>query len=340
MIFYYDTERNVYPTQWDAIVSGKKCSLYFYDNIFDSIDWKIEPTESLDYLYKLRAQEIRDSYDYVILCYSGGHDSTNILEIFYYNNIHIDEIVLVGAFSQDTYTGSDENHNAEIHLNCFPTLRKMNLPKTKITVADYAEHFDNPNKFSLIENYGSEWIKHVGTTKSIGYLFWYDFKKFVGAKNDKKTCYIMGVEKLNYSKGSFFINDVTMFSYGGVYTSENYQRVNFYTSPDQTSLNIMRKQAHIIRKVNSLNIEGLRKIDCFDPNWETAYERVIYNLKNPIVHESPKSKFSTLSVRDRFMLKSGQTDMHKYHVQGLQILNQYIPIQSKIIHFTKPYAIV
>jgi hypothetical protein len=247
--------------------------------------------------------------------------------------------VLVGAFSQDTYTGSDENHNAEIHLNCFPTLKKLNLPNTKITIADYTEHFNDPNKFTLIKNYGSEWVKHVGTTKSVGYLFWHDFQRFIGKGNSKKTCYIMGVEKLNYSKGAFRINDVTMYSYGGVYSSENFERVNFYTSPNQTSLDIMRKQAHIIRKANSLDIPGLRKVDCFEPDWEPVYERVIYNLKNPITHESPKSKFSTFSVRDRFMLNSNRTEMHKYMYQGYGILNEFISLRTKIIHFTKPYYV-
>lgn len=339
MIFYYDSEKNVYNTQWEAVTSGKRCWLYYYNDVFNSIDWKKEPTESLDNLYKFRAQEIRDSYDYVILCYSGGHDSTNILETFYYNNIHIDEIVLIGTFSQDSYSGSDENRNAEIHLNCFPTLKKMNLPKTKITIADYSEYFSDPKKFTLIKNYGNEWIKHIGTMKSVGHLFWYDFKQFIGEKNDKKTCYIMGVEKLNYSRGSFMINDYNLYTYGGIYKNENFERVNFYTSPNKTCLDIMRKQAHIIKKANSLNIQGLRKIDCFDKDWETAYERVIYNLKNPISYESPKSKFSTFSTRDQFILKNKQTEIYKYYEHGKEILNRYVPDNSKIIFFTKSYQI-
>jgi hypothetical protein len=339
MIFYYDADKNVYPTQWDALASGKECWLYYYDDLFSKVDWSVEPLENLHDLYKVRAQEIRDSYDYVILCYSGGHDSTNVLETFYYNNIHIDEIVLVGAFSKDSYAGSDENHNAEIHLNCFPTLKNMNLPHTKITVADYAKFFDNPSNFSLIRNYGSDWVRHVGTTRSIGYLFWHDFKYFVGSKNEKKTCYIMGVEKLNYSKGTFRINDLTMYSYGGVYKTENYERVNFYTSPDKSAMDIMRKQAHIIRKANALNIHGLRKVDCFEKDWETAYETVIYNLKNHIVHESPKSTNGSFSVRDRFMSNGSPTDIHRLYKKGLELLKEITPLSSKPIYFTRPYYV-
>ena len=87
---------------------------YFYDEEFSKINWFIEPKDSLQTLYRKRAEQIRQDYEYVILAYSGGHDSTQVLETFYYNNIHINEILMVGAFSQDSYTGSDENHNAEI----------------------------------------------------------------------------------------------------------------------------------------------------------------------------------------------------------------------------------
>ena len=109
MIFYYDAENNIYLTHLDAVASRKQCWFYYYDDILSKVPWKIEPTETLETLYKLRAQEIRDTYDYVILCFSGGSDSLNVLETFYYNNIHIDEIVMVGAFSQDKFFGDDSN---------------------------------------------------------------------------------------------------------------------------------------------------------------------------------------------------------------------------------------
>ena len=331
MIFYYDNESNVYTNQWDALASGKKCRLYYYDDIFNSVDWTIEPPETLNELYKIRAQEIRDTYDHVILCYSGGHDSTNILEVFYYNNIHVDEIVLVGSFSQDSYTGSDENHNAEIHKNCFPTLNGFNLPNTKITVVDYAKLFNDPMNFSLIRKYGNEWIKHVGICRSIGHLFWYDFKDFVGAKNDKKTCYVMGIDKLNYSRGTFLFNDLSLFAYGGVYKSDNFDRVNFYTSPETNAMNIMRKQAHILNYVKT--------VDCYAKNWENEYEKVIYNLRNPIIHESPKSISSSISVRDMFMFRTNESDMHKMFKEGLRLLSKVTSIESKPIYFTRPYYV-
>jgi hypothetical protein len=63
---------------------------HFNESTFKSIDWSIEPKESLSELYKKRAQQIREKYDYIVLWYSGGADSHNVLMSFVKNNIFID----------------------------------------------------------------------------------------------------------------------------------------------------------------------------------------------------------------------------------------------------------
>lgn len=61
---------------------------------FDDVNWT-EPTETFKELCKQRAQQIRDSYDYIILSFSGGSDSTTVLNTFLENNIYIDEILIL-----------------------------------------------------------------------------------------------------------------------------------------------------------------------------------------------------------------------------------------------------
>jgi len=326
MIFYYDSEKNVYPTQLDAIASGKKCWIYFYDKEFMQVDWKTCPTETLDELYRIRAQDIRDNNEYVILCYSGGSDSTNILETFYYNNIHIDEIVIVGALSQDPSEGSDANHNGDLYHNAFPTLKTMNLPNTKITVVDYTTVFNNPNNFTLINRYGNEWTKHIGGYKSVHNLWWYDFKKFVGRNNNKQTCYIMGADKtqiefdpFNDNKYYVKIMELAVNDYGANYSDENFRRINFYTSPEKTATDIMRKQAHL-----QMYCKKLEK----DFRQETIY----YNLKNPLVFKSKKSVLTTVSARDKFMLTSENSEMYDMMLEGLRTTNKILPFNQRNTH--------
>jgi hypothetical protein len=337
VIFYYDNENNVYANQWDAIVSGNNCRFYYHDEVFKTVDWTVEPTESLGELYKLRAQEIRDTYDYVIVCYSGGADSTNVLESFYYNNIHIDEIVMVGAFSQDKFVNDDSNHNGELYLNAFPTINQMNLPNTKVTKVDYTTWFADPNNFSLIKEYGNEWVKHTGAWRSVHHLFWRDFRKFVGQSISKKTCYVMGSDKLNFTyspKASFVVCDITVADYGNTYENENFKRVNFYIFPEKSAMDIMRKQGHIIREWNSVNID---KIHIQASDWETKYKQIIYELRNPLSYVSPKSKNSSISERDKFMINTKNTKMYDFFFDGLANIKKVISLNEKAKYFTRPY---
>lgn len=339
-IFYYDEDNKVYTNQIDAVLSNKKCNLYFYDKEMSNVNWMIEPSESLDTLYKARAQYIRDKYKYVILCYSGGHDSTNILETFYYNNIHIDEILVVGALGQDSYRGSDENHNGELYENVFPTLSRMNLPNTKITIADYTRWFNDPKNFTIIRKHGSEWTKHIGGFRSVHTLFWHDLKKFIGHSNSKDTAYIMGTDKLylNYEVGKpsyvYFI-DLSFFDYGSNYIDENFQRVNFYTDAHITATDIIRKQAHIVNTYKRINGYGAT-----DSNEYDLLHKLLYNLKHPLAFMSHKSISTSVSVRDMFMLNNKNSEMYSIFSSGLSTINRYgLSTKQQYKFRSKPYFI-
>lgn len=69
------------------------------NDAFDKADWTKEPTKSLKQLYKERAQQLRDDYDYLIVYFSGGSDSITMVNAFLNNNIKIDEIV-INSFPQ------------------------------------------------------------------------------------------------------------------------------------------------------------------------------------------------------------------------------------------------
>jgi hypothetical protein len=344
--FYYDKEDNIYDTQLDAIHFGKECTFYFHEDVYDKVDWSQEPIESLDEIYKRRAAYIRDTNEHVMLCYSGGEDSTKVLETFYYNNIHIDEILVVGAFSQDSYYGSDENHNGDIYHNVYPTLKKLGLKNTKITVVDYTKWFDNPNNFTLIRRYGKDWAKHTGAWKSIHNLFWYDLCRFL--PNDKQTAYVMGsdkncisnvinLEKTNRPFVSF--NDIQFTDYGCNYKDTNYTRVNFHNDTHETSINLIRKQVHTMLKVLT-TYEKFNQEQIYFANQEEIYKKVIYDLKNPLAYQSKKSTISSLSARDKFILNCKNEPMYEVFQQGLSTIRQYGGHTNMKYVFTgKPYFI-
>ena len=341
-IFYYDTEKNIYLTQLDAVAAkktGKNIFFYYYDKEFSQIDWTIEPLEPLEQLYKERAQKIRDENEYLILCYSGGVDSTNILETFYYNNIHIDELIMVGAFSQDSYKGSDENHNGDVYHNCQNTLKNMNLPNTKLSYYDYTEWFNNPNNFSLIREYGNEWTKYIGAWKSVHHLWWHDLKTFVGKNNKKQSAYIMGSDKpeyFNYPKPHFKISDLSFNDYGSLYNNENFKRVNFYTDPDPIAIKIMAKQNHIINR-SIINLNKNSQFSLLVGSKEKVIAKLIYNLKTPLIFKSKKSFTTSISSRDMYMLKNQNSDMYNMFLEGLQTIKKYGPVTGSMSFDSKSY---
>jgi len=345
-IYYYDGENNVYDNRHDLLLStrSKTKLFYYYDDKFDKVEWTKEPIEDLQTLYTRRAQQIRDQYEYVILCWSGGVDSTTILETFYYNKIHIDEILLVGAFSQDSARGDDSNHNGDIYHNVWPTLKTLDLPNTKITVKDYSLNFDNPNNFSLIKDYSDDYMKFLGPMISVHNLFWYDLKKFVLPNNEKKACYIMGSDKprlnIDSFKNSFFteFNDASVTDYGANFKDENLERVNFYAHPDAEA--IIRKQLHILLKfyIKNVQIEKNMTHDDFQKHYITIVNTLMYDLKNPLRHKSKKSVIACISERDNFIVNKQDSEIYKLFRNNLLKIDKRIAYKRQAFQ-TKRYYI-
>jgi hypothetical protein len=317
---YYFDDGNKFSSKIDAhkysLKNKKDYKLYYFDEAFSSIDWTVEPIGTLEYHYKQQAQRIRDEYDYVILCYSGGADSTNILETYVYNNIKLDKIVIVGAFDQDSTRGVDENHNGELYHNAFPYLKQLGLEHIT-QVCDYTSLFDKPENFSIY-NYGNNWVDVIGTRFSPHNWFWRDIDKYVVPKElkDKKVAIVLGREKPyvffrddngNASFG-FRFSDTAIFDYGNSYTFENCDRINFYW--DQHYPFILIKQMHVLKR-HFLTFNNIENKD-----------EIIYNLKRPLVFKSPKSQSIYLSLRDNFLINKKNSSIYKFYFDGLHLYNK------------------
>lgn len=151
--------------KFDALVYASKNKLpvrfYYHDDLWKNFDRSLLGKQSLSVLYKERAQQLRDQYDYLILYYSGGADSHNVLRTFVDNDIKLDEVcvkwpkpLMDGKFytanSQDT---SAKNYWSEWDYCVKPTLKWLqhSHPEIKITIKDYVESFDRLNIESYFE---------------------------------------------------------------------------------------------------------------------------------------------------------------------------------------------
>jgi hypothetical protein len=211
------------------------------------------------------------------------------------------------------------------------------MPNTKVTVADYSKWFNDPKNFTTIMMYGDEWTKHVGGFKSVHTLFWRDLKKFIGHENSKQTAYIMGTDKVYLeaqpNKSAYVrFNDLSFFDYGSNYEDENFKRVNFYTDVHPTATDITRKQAHLVGRFKRLvPNHGMEENDLLN--------KILYKLRHPLVFMSPKSKLTSISARDMFMLNAQNSDMYSIFTDGLKTINKYASAKKAYCFWSKPYHI-
>jgi hypothetical protein len=109
---------------------------HWYEDAFSRLNPSIEPVDTLAELCRQRAQELRDTYQYIRLFYSGGADSHTALVSFIDNNIHLDEIVVDVRIDKDTNIAINTT-NREIAIATIPYLKNIihRLPRTKITIS-------------------------------------------------------------------------------------------------------------------------------------------------------------------------------------------------------------
>ncbi len=239
----------------------------FNDEVYDSYDWSVEPKETMSELYRKRCEQLREKYDYLVLHYSAGADSDNILNFFVENNIRLDEVV-----SFVNYEATEDKlsqYNAEIFEVAVPKIKKIQekQPHLKHTLID-------TTKF-VLQKYSCLNLEQIYSQNV-------SFAPFTAVKEDlkmsqehwrkmftdgKKVGFISGVDKPkvivdNKNKCNFLFSCPAIAA--AVSPAMQYRNNPwefdelFYWSPDFPKIPI--KQAHIIKNFFKQNgIEKFKK---------------------------------------------------------------------------------
>lgn len=327
--FYYSSDKKIFQNKLAAIKhyqdTNNKIFFHYHDDVYSKIDWTLNPPGTLEFHYRQQAERIRDEYDYVVLFYSGGYDSTNILETFYYNNIKLDKIVCVGAFKQDEFSGADSNHNGEIYKNCFPNIMDMGMQNIT-QLCDYSDLFGDPKNFSVYD-LGNQWVEEIGPWFSPHNWFWRDIHKHVIPNNmqDRRVALIWGKDKpriINVDgKPGFQFTDVSALSYAGEISVGNIDRINFYWDPAYPWLVVKQAHEYVLR--------GVKNPDD------------LYHLKRPILYKSPKSPTNLLSLRDKFLLQHTNSSIYDLYLSGISRIRNTYNINTNPPHiYSRFYPIV
>ena len=245
-----------------ATQTGNSPKWHFNDKEYQEYDWSKEPELTLDQLYDIRTRQLREKYDYVILSYSGGADSHNILMSFIRQGLHLDEIVVntmeKGNKKSTTLNASNTkatNAAAEHDLQTVPRLKEaaVLLPNTKISICDLTDYLVD----YLTEKGDESWVfdkreglNPAGMTR-FNYLHFLDIRRQFD--KDRSIGIIMGIEKPRcfIHKNKFVVsysdratNITTVAEHFKEYTNSTIEF--FYWSPE--ALDIQCKQVHTIKK--------------------------------------------------------------------------------------------
>jgi hypothetical protein len=148
---YYQVGHNNYVKKTDALVAATKSRLpvhwNFHDDVYSAADWTRRPAGTLRELYRIRAQQLRDRYDYIVIHFSGGADSWTVLNSFLSNNIPVDEVYTRWARAERKYTKANAldrrecNLSSEYEYATEPVLKEIQkkFPNTCIYVDDYSD---------------------------------------------------------------------------------------------------------------------------------------------------------------------------------------------------------
>jgi hypothetical protein len=153
----------------------------------------------LQELYRLRALQLRGSYDHLILLFSGGSDSVNILHAFIDNNIFLDEIVMEYPenFNMNNQERDSKNFYSEIKYAAWAHLDKYKHlidSRTKIRNIDISKPMDR-----LIG--AEDWYDKIGTDRPNPSLvarqlaLLQDTVTETLTEKGRRVCHIYGVDK-------------------------------------------------------------------------------------------------------------------------------------------------
>jgi hypothetical protein len=330
---FYQIDDKKYYSKVQALIEGTRLNRFpewnFNKNTFDNFAWDIEPEINLKELYRMRAQQLREQYDYIRMEVSGGGDSSTAVYSFVNNNIHLDEVVFrypkTGEknVTDDPFNTKPENTLSEWKYAAQPLLQWIatHAPRTKITMHDYSVDMLN-------SNHDESWVYRTKDYFQPGHAF----KHTVAAVDSHKhtldrglrVCMLWGVDKpkicIKDKKWYLYFMDVQANNANPeVGQWNNITNEYFYWTPDLPEL--LCKQAHVIKKwfdlPSNIGLQHLARWPNYSFSQRTAFESIVKPLIYPdydhTTFQTSKPTNSFYNEMD-FWFYTNFTETHAYRV--------------------------
>ena len=328
---FYQIEDRRYYNKVQALIDATRLAQFpewnFNREIFDDRDWTIEPETDLLDLYRQRAQQLRDRYDYIILEASGGGDSTTAVYSFIRNGIHLDEVVFrypktgEHKVTDDPFNTKPENTLSEWRYAAKPLLDwiSVHAPKTRITMHDYSEDM-------LHSRHDESWVLKTRDYFQPGHPFKHSL---IGVDQHRrrldlgqKVCQLYGIDKpkvcIENSRWYLYFMDIQAnIANPDIGAYSNITNEYFYWSPDLPEL--LAKQAHVVK--NWFDMPTNRHLQHLVrwPNYSFAQRTTFEHIIKPLIYpEYDQTTFQTSKPTNSFYNEMDHwfytnfTDTHAY----------------------------
>lgn len=265
-ISFYTCDGITFQSKIQACIYSQKINkpvkwVFGLHDIYSKYAWNIEPIETLDELYDRRARELREQYDYIVISYSGGADSHNVLMSFYRQGLHVDE-VLTNHITKVTenvtdFSGKDyrpQNYNAEHQLNAVAKLQWIhtNMPGTLVSEVDISDAV--LDSFNPIDE---SWVLNQNAHLNVAHRFRTNYFYLKAFKNNldsgKKIGFVVGIDKprtfIENNMLTLSFADATIFNSSINDHNVDYDNVTiepFYWA--NSTAPMICKQVHIIKR--------------------------------------------------------------------------------------------
>lgn len=337
----------------EHMLQGREVYFNFNDRAFNLARPNIEPKWTLEELYSRRVEQLRKKYDYLVLLYSGGADSHNILKFFQHTDTKLDEIV---SYDDSSYRGKNSPISSEVFGVALPEVQKhIDLyPDTifrQIGLRDVQQKlFSDPNfKFDVYQDITYN-MQPIGVKHAYGLCYVDHYKKLHDA--GLKVGVIHGIDKPKLAvspdnKWMMYFNDwSSQFGHKHYYRTYPFYDEFFYWTPDDPWIAI--KQGHLVSKhldyLDSINFNSDYRMDQranvlprksgIGINWEWAHH-VIYPYWTRDTYSAGKNAESFISSnRDPTLATSTDSllDPYKKSVEAaMQLASKVSPFRVKHI---------
>jgi len=247
---YWKANGKYFDVKVNAILEAQKTksdvTFHYNDEWWNRVDWSVEPEQSLEELYLKRARDLRNKYKTLILRFSGGSDSMNIIRTFIDNNIKIDVVVVNEYLELNNEDRCIHPTSAEKIIVTMPFIRELQQQGVDFELLDV----DNSVLFPMLG-------------QNVNWIFRYNMPRFrlvefssprtvlhpkLQKYNSPDTCIISGVDKpqvwrLHNKIWTFHMPDTTQ-----VLCDPGHSHIAqepFYQNADLPELVV--KQCHVIK---------------------------------------------------------------------------------------------